>query len=583
MSPATPHRPMPFITRVRIENYKSIAHCDVALGRFTVLLGLNAAGKSNFLDALRFVRDALMDGPDEALAKRGGWAEVLRRVPKPTPSCVIGLEFRLSATASDAKPWVGRYEIVLAPMTAPRAGQPAGAGVRILRESCEMHHIGANDRTNTERFNMPDRAERGRRLRFLELSRRGEDEPFADLFIALTGIFFYSPALSNLRAARPNTPASGALDEDGGDLGPALAALGDQERKRVSQYAGVIVPEVVEVGRTDPSADYIAARINFATGGETEPHVFRAETMSEGTIRAIGLLTALFQHNARDGWIPLIAIEEPELALHPLAAGALYDALTEASEHVQVLATTQSAELFDREEADLSAIRVVAAEHGVTVIGEVDSVSRSIVADGLATTAELLRSNQLRPVVEPQPDRTSSRRLRSEPAESHDRLRRRGRGRDQRAAGPPPAADVRGGNLGRRHPAALPGRPWPTRPAGRPGGRRGGPGPTRTRRPPGRHSGRDRRRRRLPGQPRAFAAREGRSHPLRPPDGRRTGEPGVRGMVLLASAPSLGGRAGLAEHLEVPAGSETRRDCKGWLTHHRRDGVRYRPAWTSRH
>ncbi|MGQ4517113.1 DUF4276 family protein [Streptomyces sp. DW26H14] len=46
---------------------------------------------------------------------------------------------------------------------------------------------------------------------------------------------------------------------------------------------------------------------------------------------------------------------------------------------------------------------------------------------------------------------------------------------------------------------------------------------------------------------------------------------------FLASAPSLGGRAGLAEHLEVPANSETLRDCKGWLTHHRRDEVRYRP------
>ncbi|MFD4601762.1 DUF4276 family protein [Streptomyces sp. NPDC058464] len=46
---------------------------------------------------------------------------------------------------------------------------------------------------------------------------------------------------------------------------------------------------------------------------------------------------------------------------------------------------------------------------------------------------------------------------------------------------------------------------------------------------------------------------------------------------FLASAPSLSGRAGLADHLEIPANSETLRDCKGWLSHHRRDGVRYRP------
>ncbi|MFF0228008.1 AAA family ATPase [Streptomyces sp. NPDC004629] len=401
MSPAAPHRPMPFITRVQVDNYKSIAHCDVTLGRFTVLLGLNAAGKSNFLDALRFVRDALVNGPAEAVAARGGWEEVLRRVPEPATSCTIGLEFHLPTTTHDTKPWVGRYEITVAPPTVLGAERDTGPGIRIQREFCEMRHPGAKGRANAERFLTRDRTGKGRRQRLLELSRMGEAEPFADLHTALTEMFFYSPDLANLRKASPNTPTAGALGEDGGDLGPALAALGEQERERVSQYLGVIVPGVVEVGPTDPSADYIAARINFATDGQTEPHVFRAESMSEGTIRAIGLLTALFQPATREGWIPLIAVEEPELALHPLAAGALYDALTEASEHVQVLATTQSAELFDRKEADLSAIRVVAAEHGVTVIGEVDPVSRSIVADGLATTAELLRSNQLRPVVEP--------------------------------------------------------------------------------------------------------------------------------------------------------------------------------------
>ncbi|MHB9859327.1 AAA family ATPase [Streptomyces sp. YIM S03343] len=403
MSPAAPHRPMPFISRVRIDNYKSIAHCDVTLGRFTVLLGLNAAGKSNFLDALRFVRDALVKGPEAAVAAHGGWGEVLRRVPETATSFTIGVEFQLDLIEDEPGPWIGRYEITLAPLPASGAGRDAGPGVRIQRELCEMYRPDAKGDTDTEHFLERDRTEKGRRHRLMGLSRIADDEPYLDLHVALAKMFFYSPDLSSLREARPNAPTAGALGEDGGDLGPALAALGDQERDRISQYLGVIVPGVVEVGPTDPSADYIAARISFATDGENEPHIFRAESMSEGTIRAIGLLTALFQPNTHDGWgrIPLIAVEEPELALHPLAAGALYDALTEASEHVQVLATTQSAELFDRKEADLSAIRVVAAEHGVTVIGEVDPVSRSIVADGLATTAELLRSDQLRPVVEP--------------------------------------------------------------------------------------------------------------------------------------------------------------------------------------
>jgi AAA15 family ATPase/GTPase len=49
----------PFISRVRIKNYKSIAECDVRLGPLTVLVGPNGSGKSNFLDALAFVARAL--------------------------------------------------------------------------------------------------------------------------------------------------------------------------------------------------------------------------------------------------------------------------------------------------------------------------------------------------------------------------------------------------------------------------------------------------------------------------------------------------------------------------------------------
>ncbi len=50
-----------FLKRVKIRNYKSIAHCDVELGPFTLLVGRNGSGKSNFLDAIRFVADGLRD------------------------------------------------------------------------------------------------------------------------------------------------------------------------------------------------------------------------------------------------------------------------------------------------------------------------------------------------------------------------------------------------------------------------------------------------------------------------------------------------------------------------------------------
>jgi hypothetical protein len=47
---------------------------------------------------------------------------------------------------------------------------------------------------------------------------------------------------------------------------------------------------------------------------------------------------------------------------------------------------------------------------------------------------------------------------------------------------------------------------------------------------------------------------------------------------FLASAPSLGGRRGLAEDIALPADPEAPRDCKGWLTAHRTDGRSYKPV-----
>src|SRR5262245_22471132 len=62
----------PFLRRVRIRGYKSIAFCDVALEPLTILVGRNASGKSNFLDALMFLRDITNFSVNEAVKRHGG-------------------------------------------------------------------------------------------------------------------------------------------------------------------------------------------------------------------------------------------------------------------------------------------------------------------------------------------------------------------------------------------------------------------------------------------------------------------------------------------------------------------------------
>src|SRR5437763_7806882 len=66
----------PFLRRVQVRGYKSIAFCDVQLQPLTILVGRNASGKSNFLDALAFLGDAIGHGVAAAVKSRDGWQAI---------------------------------------------------------------------------------------------------------------------------------------------------------------------------------------------------------------------------------------------------------------------------------------------------------------------------------------------------------------------------------------------------------------------------------------------------------------------------------------------------------------------------
>src|SRR5581483_10049146 len=99
------------ITRVRVKNFRSIADVDVSLGPLTVLVGRNGAGKSAFVDVLRFVRDALFSevtveahssNLEQAITKRNGFKSLRRWSSK--DDCDI----KISLTVEETDFW-GEY------------------------------------------------------------------------------------------------------------------------------------------------------------------------------------------------------------------------------------------------------------------------------------------------------------------------------------------------------------------------------------------------------------------------------------------------------------------------------------------
>jgi predicted ATPase len=130
--------------------------------------------------------------------------------------------------------------------------------------------------------------------------------------------------------------------------------------------------------------------------GSKHPWRFPAQNMSDGTLRALGVLTALFQGN-RDASPLLIGIEEPETALHPAASAALREALAKAAEHTQVIVTSHSPDLLDDRNISPDHFLAVISEGGETRIGPIDEASRAMMLDQLFSAGELLRLNQLAP------------------------------------------------------------------------------------------------------------------------------------------------------------------------------------------
>lgn len=207
---------------------------------------------------------------------------------------------------------------------------------------------------------------------------------------------FYSVQPARIRELQ--APDEGrVLRRDGSNLASVLAGLErpehDDVKTRIREYMRRVVPGIEDFGARR-IGHMETVEFKQSVEGADKPWRFPAINMSDGTLRALAVLVALFQGHERKG-VRLVGIEEPETALHPAAARVLRDCLLEASESVQVIVTSHSAELLDDPSIKESMLRAVVAEGNRTSIGNVDEPTRSALRDHLFTAGELLRLQQL--------------------------------------------------------------------------------------------------------------------------------------------------------------------------------------------
>jgi predicted ATPase len=377
-----------FLTRVILENYKSIGRCDVALGPLSFLVGANGSGKSNFLDALRFVADSLRSSLDHAIRDRGGINEVRLRSGGHPTHFGVRLEFSLHSSQR------GYYAF--------RIGALKGGGFVVQKEECSIvgpdtppvQYTVKQGKVTASSQVAP--AASSDRLYLVNASGLPEFRP---LYEALSSMGFYNLNPDEIRDLQP-PDAGELLARDGSNLASVLGQLESRSpemKQRVEEYLSKVVPGVQGVAAMAVGSKETLEFRQQAEGSK-KPWRFLAANMSDGTLRALGILVALFQSaNGHRPEVPLVGIEEPEVALHPAAAGVLLDALRDASQRTQVLVTSHSPELLDDEQIPGETILAVMAERGLTRIGPLDEVGKSALRDRLYTPGELLRLNPLTP------------------------------------------------------------------------------------------------------------------------------------------------------------------------------------------
>lgn len=378
----------PRLSQVQIRNYKNISEAVINLQSLTALVGPNGAGKSNFVDALSFVADSLNHSIHLAFANRGGIA-VVRRKSGGHPTH-MGLRLRLNLADGGWADYA--FDIAARPREA----------FNVARERCIVQpFMGARHEFEVENgaFTREVSGIRPRlepdRLALTVISAAPEFRPIFDF---LTGIRRYNLRPERLRDLQDPDPGEGmVLLPDGSNAASVLRQIKEEGvanghiYERICRLLSQVVPGTTSV---QPKSLGQKETLEFRQEviGQKHPWRFDALNMSDGTLRALGILLAVYQPQPAS----LIAIEEPESTIHPAAAEILMDILMDGAERSQVLLTTHSPDVLDNKQLSDSQIVLVESVQGVAQITPLTESTRDLVRQRLYTLGELLRRDELK-------------------------------------------------------------------------------------------------------------------------------------------------------------------------------------------
>jgi predicted ATPase len=286
------------ISRLVLKNWRNFRTFDAQFRDRVIIIGPNASGKSNLLDAIRFLRDIARPGGglQQAITQRGGLSKVRCLAARSQPDVVVEVELSEGGSTPEYKYAIGITQ------------QVRGYRQPILRyEQVWKDGLLLLDRPDDQ----DDRDElRLTQTHLEQISANAAFRPIARVFDSIRYLHVVPQLLRHSDA-----PQGSAAPEDpyGRNFLEMVAKTPEKTRKsRLRKIEAALREAVPQLTKLTDTKDEAGIPHLEAEYKHWRPNAGRQreDQFSDGTIRLIGLFWSLLEGDA-----PLL-LEEPELSLH---------------------------------------------------------------------------------------------------------------------------------------------------------------------------------------------------------------------------------------------------------------------------
>ena len=367
------------ISNIKLKNWRNFQSLDLPLRDVSYVLGPNASGKSNLLDALRFLRDVSKTqggGLQAAIADRGGISKVRCLHARRDPEVEIDIELSQDL---DQSSYTWRYVL---------AFKPEGTGAQRLLVSREQ--VWREGKPVLNRPDAKDDADVVLRTQ-THLEQIQTNIKFRDVADFLSNITYLHLVPQLLRFSEKIGGHRLTDDPFGqgflGRLSKTPEKTGHSRLAKISQALSSALPQFKDLRFTKddmghPHLEALYAHHRPNAGWQSEEH------FSDGTLRLFGLLWALLEGSS------MLLLEEPEISLNdaivkeiPLIVNRLQ---RNRKSKRQVILTTHSDALLSNPGIDERGVVILESGKQGTTGRPLDTSERRALATGLSVAEVVL-------------------------------------------------------------------------------------------------------------------------------------------------------------------------------------------------